>query len=230
MNNKNAFNITLDITKFENLKFEQWKRLVQYVLNYDLWLSNVEKLDQLNLNKAQLEAFIECHGVIPNQYQPLVNELNKKYDEVKRIRQEIEISDLDLSFKVKNVEQLSILEKELDEKIINKGIVDKTKKQLLYFQNPYFIDGDDQLFSQRLPSLKQELADIEWIIKHELKPKLKKSLRMMDLIEIEFRRVLGVKDKKINVLSLFYFVRPYINQIISSDDFFYNELLSLSLN
>lgn len=226
---KNAFNIVLDKTKFENIKYEQWAKLVQYVLNYDLWLTNIEKLEQLYLNKARLEAFLECRGVIPTQYLEQVRILNEKYEEVKRIRKEIEISDIDSSFKVKNKDQLKLLEKELDLKVINHGAVNEAMKQFVYFQNPYFLNSKDQRFEEREQALRSELKEINWMIKHDLKPKYKKSLRMLKLLEIEFRRILGLQDKNADIKPLFNFVRPYLNEIVVSDSYFYNELLSLAL-
>ena len=221
--------VALDKSKFENIEYEEWKRLVQFVLNYDLWLSNIEKLDKMILTKLQLERFIKSKGVIPQKYIPLIQELDDKYAEAKKIKQEIEISEFDTSFKVQGIDKLKLLEKELSTKIVDQGKVDATKRQFLYWRNPFFIKADDQQFSKRLPSLNQELKNINWIIKKELKPQLKKSLRMMDLIEIEFRRILHLpKDKDIR--PLFDFVRPYLNEIVTSDTCFYQELLAYALS
>ncbi len=75
----------LDKSKFENIEYEEWRRLVQFVLNYDLWLSNIEKLDSMTTTKLQLEKYISCKGVMPEQARPFVEELDRKLDEAKKI-------------------------------------------------------------------------------------------------------------------------------------------------
>lgn len=219
---------TLDKTKFENIEYEEWRRLVQFVLNYDLWLSNIEKLDKLILNKLQLEKYIACRGIMPSDIVPKVERLDEMLAEAKKIKQEVEISEFDTAFKVKGLDKLQTLEKELNLRVIHQGKIVNTKRRYLFWQNPYFLKGDDQMFNKRLPSLKNELKNIKWIIKKELKPQLKKSIRMMNLIELEFRRILNVpKDK--DVRPLFDFVRPYLNEIVTSDSSYFQELLALAL-
>ena len=51
---------------------------------------------------------------------------------------------------------------------------------------------------------------------------------MIALIEIEFRRVLNLAPDK-DVRPLFDFVRPYLNEIVTSDTCFYQELLAYAL-
>lgn len=226
----NALNFKLNKTAFRNIDFSKWKRLVQYIINYDVYLTQIEKLEELYLLREQLKAFLGCRGVIPSIYIDIVNDLNEKYEEAKKIRQEIEISKVDHSFKLKNQEEvLAKIEKELSQKVINKGKVIKAKRAILYFQNPYFLkDLDDQMFIKRLPSLKNELKWIEWNINKWLKPNYKKNVRMLNLIKLEFFRVLGVdKTQEKDVDKLFEFVRPYIDNIVTTKDFFYNELLAL---
>lgn len=227
--NNNAFNIKLDRTRFENVSYEQWTHLVQYILNYDLELSNIEKLDRMILSKLQLEAYIESRGTIPPQYQKTVDELNNDLKEIKKIKQEMEIAEFDSSYKINNKEQLKDLEARVKLDLVQKGKVNIKDPAKLYFQNPYFISGNNQMFEQRLPLLKKELKNIKWVIKHDLKPKLKKSIRMLGLIEKDFRRILGIKDPNIDVTSIFYFVRPYIDQIVTSNDYYYQELLARAL-
>lgn len=229
MKKKVPVNIRIDQSKFENVSFDQWKSLVPDILNYDLQLSNIEKLDRILLTKLQLEAFINNRGSVPEALKDKVRELYKDQERIKQIKRNQEIAEYDSNYKKDEEEELKALEKKLSFKVVNCNQIDESKPEFLYFNNPYFIKGDNQKFDSRLPSLQQELKDLKKVIKKDLKPGYKKSKNLLDAISIDIKRILGIKNKNIAFDNLFYFVRPYIDQIINSQDFYYSELLAMSI-
>lgn len=227
-NNHPIFNIKVNQTKFENISFEQWKRLVPDVLNYDLQLNNIEQLDHLLKMKQYLTSYIDCQGVVPNQYQASLHQLEKDKELIKKIKKDQAIAEYDSNFKVLELERLNELEKKVNFNFVKDGKIDDTQPVYFYFNNPYFLNGD-QKFNLRLNSLKNELDDLNWTIRKQLKPVYKKSKNMMDLIEIDMRRILNITDPNTSLRPIIDFTRPYIDDIINSDDYFYQELLARSL-
>lgn len=214
------------IIKFDSLSYDNWYKIVQYVINYDMTLSNLERLDMMLERKKQLNAFLKCKGIIPEQYHNILQELNNKYQEMINIQNEIEINDLELSKRINDEKLLKSLKEELRNQMVNKDNLKFAKDHILYFRNPYFLDGNEQYFEKRYKSLKKEYKNIKSSIK-EIKPYQKKYLRFLTLLEEQAKKALLNED--FDFQTIFSFVRPFINEIINAPDFYYSKLLSISL-
>lgn len=212
--------------KFNSLSFRQWYEIVQYIVNYDIILSNLERLDNLLEKKRQLKVFLDSKGIIPQEYLPIIAELNKKYLELTNIQSEISIGYLELSDRIKNEKLANVLQEELKNQMINKDNLKAAKEHVLYFRNPYFIDGDNQYFDQRRKALKIEYKNLNYSIR-KIKPHVKKYKKKLDLYESQVKKILFTPNFDFD--KLFKFVRPFINDIISSNDLYYIELVNISI-
>ena len=212
--------------KFDSLTFKQWYEIVQYVINYDIILSNLERLENLLEKKLQLKTFLNTRGIIPEEYKIILEQLNAKYEELLRIQSEISLGDFELSDKIKNEKIAIKLEEELKNQMVNKDNLKIAKEHVLFFRNPYFINGDNQFFEERVKALKKEYRNINYSIK-KIKPYVKRYKKKLTLYEDQVKKVIFMSDFQFD--KLFKFVRPFITEIISSQDLYYSELVTLSL-
>ncbi len=214
------------IIKFDTLSYDNWYKIIQYVINYDMTLSNLERLDMMLERKKQLNAFLKCKGVIPEQYHNILKELNAKYQEMINIQNEVELNDFELSKRINDEKLVKKIKEELKDQMVNKDNLKTAKDHVLYFRNPYFLEGDNQLFEQRYKALKKEYKNIKASIK-EIKPYRKKYSRFLMLLEEQAKKAIFNQD--LDFKTIFNFARPFINEIINSPDFYYSKLLSISL-
>ena len=213
--------------RFDELSFSQWYKIVQYIVNYDIVLSNLERLDSLIEKREQLKAFLDSHGVIPAEYHQVLAELNNKYQEMLNIQNEISFSDKELSKRISDEKLLKTLQDELKNQVINKENLKLAKKHVLFFRNPYFLNNsDNQYFDERKKALLIEYKNIKSSIR-QIKPHIKKYNKSLNTYEEQVAKALLRPD--FDFKQLFNYVRPFIPEIIESQDFYYSELVTLSM-
>lgn len=226
---------------FTIVKNQQWYNIAQDIVNYDIFLSELEKYWFLLRNNNKLKYFLTSKGKknidLKQSFYVENNEEIKVEDIEEKINKDQILENDD--FITNNIFEKDVIFKKSDEatdyiQILKDFSSRKKRKEFLkeskkncWLENEYYIErlGLDQKYKKRKSNLKKELKINDEELKN-LKKKYKRNIRILKRL---IKHIDSTFDSPYyNFNSLFTFVRPYINLMVNDKNFCYDFLIKKS--
>ncbi len=199
---------------FKKINFITWKRILQDLLDYHMIASDLEWVDNLHDVYIEIKTYMDKNGILPDEAKEQA--LNDNIDLIKTQIQELEALGNHTKMSQKKIRELT------EELTKNQEELDFYNK---YIKNNRFVFKKDkkgqQFFNKRKTALEiQEKMilnlydDISFSKKH--------TMRKLERIGKRIAEEVQIKD--FDIVSLYKYIKPYVNVIMTTPDYGYDFL------